>query len=176
MNKFWFRHLYVFLPRQCGISLLHKPWEVHSVPAVTFRTKPLSQVTLHWEPKLKSSWGSEQDNEPWGGEFRVVHLLAEKGTQKGREQINNSSFNVVKRYQKEITTTDYNTDINFYPSNMVYLHSTFPASCTQCWHSHSAESPHHRWSHTENQNWRNHVGQNKTGSHEEDLLDYTSSL
>ncbi len=102
--------------------------------------------------------------------------LSWKGNTKGREQIDKSYFNIVKWYQKEITTTDYTTDINFYPSNVVYLHSTFPESCTECWHSHSAESPHHRWSHTENKNWRSHVGQNRTGSHEEYLLDYTSSL
>lgn len=59
---------------------------------------------------------------------------------------------------------------------MVYLHSTCPGSCTQCWQSHSEESPCHRLPCTENRNWRNHLGQNRIGSREEDLLDYTSSL
>lgn len=63
------------------MSSLHTPREVHSVSAVPFRRKPFSHVDTHFEPKLKEPFGSEQDREPWGGEFIGWHLLAWRQTE-----------------------------------------------------------------------------------------------
>lgn len=93
------------------MSVLHVPRDVHSVSAAPFNTKPSSQVDLHWEPKLNSPWGSEQNKEPWEGELRVGHLFAGKGTQRGRDQQDILELHVVKWYQKEMTTTDYETNL-----------------------------------------------------------------
>lgn len=62
------------------MSALHLPTEVHSVSRDPIKVKPTSHVMLHQEPKLNSSWGSEQFRTPWEGELKVGHLLA------GREQ------------------------------------------------------------------------------------------
>ena len=171
------------LPKQLGTSVLHVPREVHSVSAVPFRTKPSSQVDLHWEPKLNSSWGSEQIKEPWEGEIRVGHLLAAGEHREGTTK-HVFTTSCVKWYQKGIIIICYDKDILiyiyiciffFYPSNVLYQHSTCPESCTQCLQCHSAgQSPRHRLLRTENQNWTDHLGQNRIWSREEDLVECTS--
>lgn len=105
----FFRYTKMYtLPKQLGTSVLHVPREVHSVSAVPFRTKPSSQVDLHWEPKLNSWWRSEQIKDPWEGGFRVGHRLA-AGEQ--REGMTAYKHHVVKLYQKEITKTCYDKDV-----------------------------------------------------------------
>lgn len=70
------------LPRQWGILALHVPKEVHSVSAVPLRTKPLSQVNEHREPKWNSPWGDEQTEAPPDRGFRVGHRFAGRETER----------------------------------------------------------------------------------------------
>lgn len=157
------------------MSALHVPREVHSVTAVPFRMKPGSHVMLHWEPKLNASWGSEQTREPWKGLFRSGHFLAAEGINregwKKKRNLRPLSLKLKTEHKTHTKQESFS-----YLNTVLYLHSTCPGSYTQHWLHHLAESPCHKSPCSENQNWRNHLGQNRIWSREEDLLDYTSSL
>lgn len=62
----YFKTSVISLPKHCGVSALHKPRELHSMLTVPFSAKPLSQVAVHRDPKVKGPFGWEQDRKPRG--------------------------------------------------------------------------------------------------------------
>lgn len=88
------------------MSVLHVPWEVHSVAAIPFRSNPSSQVDEQRAPKLNSPCGAEQAKEPWPGEFRGGHLLAERYTRRRKRRRRNQYFH-------ELRTGTFSEQYNF---------------------------------------------------------------